>query len=148
MARLAHDLRELRGKAGLTYREMARVSGRGAGPWGAALMQTSMSGPGPAQTARPGAGQPSVIYNAGSADARYPFDAPSPWLHGYIQEVPPFGGFNAFRPYNYKHVLQQSQISSECGNSPTINLRAPLPGRAPQRNLAEAAVLGLPFHVA
>src|SRR4051794_16340304 len=44
-------------------------------------------------------------------EARYPFDAPSRALHGYAQDVPAFGGFNAFRPYNYKHILAQSQIA-------------------------------------
>jgi hypothetical protein len=56
----------------------------------------------------------SPVCNA-SGECRYPFDAQDAWLHGYHQEIAPYGGFNAFRPYNYKHVLTQSQIASQWG---------------------------------
>jgi hypothetical protein len=55
----------------------------------------------------------------GCGEARYPYDAPEPWLHGYFQETPAYGGFHVFRPYNYKHVFAQSQIAAEWGASPT-----------------------------
>jgi hypothetical protein len=52
-------------------------------------------------------------------EARYPFDAQDAWIHGYFQDAPAFSGFNAFRPYNYKHVLIQSQIVAGWGLSST-----------------------------
>lgn len=56
----------------------------------------------------------------GCTEARYCFDAQDAWIHGYFQEVPAYGGFTAFRPYNYKHVLTQSSIVSGWGMSPTL----------------------------
>jgi hypothetical protein len=56
---------------------------------------------------------------AGCTEGRYPYDAPEPWTHGYFQEIPAYGGFNAFRPYNYKHVQAQSQLAAEWGLAPT-----------------------------
>ena len=54
----------------------------------------------------------------GTCEARYPFDAQDAWIHGYCQDAPAYGGFNAFRPYNYKHVLMQSQTVASWGMSP------------------------------
>jgi len=62
-------------------------------------------------------GHPAVV---GFAEQLYPFDAPEPWLHGYHQEIPAYGGFNNFRPYNYKHVLSQSQAAGGWGMPPTM----------------------------
>ena len=56
----------------------------------------------------------------GAADQLYPYDSPEPWLHGYFQEIPAYGGFGAFRPYNYKHVLSQSQAAGGWGMAPTM----------------------------
>jgi len=42
----------------------------------------------------------------------YPFDRQDPWLHGQIQRLPAYGGYSAFRPYNYRHVLSQTQIAT------------------------------------
>jgi hypothetical protein len=50
----------------------------------------------------------------------YPYDGPEPWLHGYFQEIPAYGGYAAFRPYNYKHVLSQSQAAGGWGLNPTM----------------------------
>jgi hypothetical protein len=50
----------------------------------------------------------------------YPYDGPEPWLHGYFQEIPAYGGYTAFRPYNYKHVLSQSQTAGGWGLNPTM----------------------------
>jgi hypothetical protein len=52
-------------------------------------------------------------------EARYPYDAPEPWLHGYFQETPAYAGFHAFRPYNYKHIFAQSQLAADWGMSAT-----------------------------
>lgn len=55
-----------------------------------------------------------------NGDQLYPYDAPEPWLHGYIQEIPAYGGYGAFRPYNYKHVLSQSQAAGGWGMPPAM----------------------------
>lgn len=50
----------------------------------------------------------------------YPFDGHENWLHGHFQEMPSYGGHHFFRPYNYKHVLSQSQVAGGWGMSPTM----------------------------
>lgn len=50
----------------------------------------------------------------------YPYDSQYPWMHGYFQEIPPYAGFRAFRPYNFRHVLSQSQVSGGWGMSPKM----------------------------
>jgi hypothetical protein len=70
------------------------------------------------QTAYASAGYSPTMTGA-ACEPRFCFDAQEPWLHGYIQEVPIHGGFHAFRPYNYKHALAQSQIAAGWGLSPT-----------------------------
>jgi hypothetical protein len=54
------------------------------------------------------------------AEQRYGFDSRDAWVHGYWQEIPSYGGHYTFRPYNYKHVLSQSQVSGGWGMSPTM----------------------------
>lgn len=56
----------------------------------------------------------------GGNDQLYPFDSPEPWLHGYFQEMPAYGGHASFRPHNYKHVLAQSQMAGRWGINPTM----------------------------
>ena len=50
-----------------------------------------------------------------SGDQLYPYDQPDPWLHGYFQEIPAYGGYAHFRAYNYKHVFAQSQVGAAWG---------------------------------
>lgn len=50
----------------------------------------------------------------------YPYDSQYPWMHGYFQEMPAYGGFVYFRPYNYKHVMPQSQAAGGWGMQPTM----------------------------
>lgn len=50
----------------------------------------------------------------------YPYDTHYPWVHGYFQEIPAYGGYVSFRPYNYKHVLSQSQAAGGWGLDPTL----------------------------
>ena len=45
----------------------------------------------------------------------FPYNAQYPWLHSYFQEIPVYGGYGAFRPYNYKHVLAQTQAAAGWG---------------------------------
>ena len=56
----------------------------------------------------------------GGSDQLYPFDSPEPWLHGWFQEIPAFGGYHSFRPHNYKHVLAQMEVAGRWGISPTM----------------------------
>ncbi len=48
-------------------------------------------------------------------DQLYPYDQQDTWLHGQYQRVPSYGGYNSFRPHNYRHVVQQSQIAANWG---------------------------------
>jgi len=36
----------------------------------------------------------------GKYEQRYPFDSQQNWVHGYFQEIPAYGGYHYFRPYN------------------------------------------------
>ena len=56
----------------------------------------------------------------GSSEQRSPFDSQRNWVHGYFQELPAYGGHPVFRPYNYKHVLSQSQAAAGWGERPTM----------------------------
>jgi hypothetical protein len=56
----------------------------------------------------------------GGGDQLYPFDSPEPWLHGFFQEIPAYGGYASFRPHNYKHVLAQMDVAGRWGISPTM----------------------------
>lgn len=56
----------------------------------------------------------------GGGDQLYPFDSPEPWLHGFFQELPAYGGHASFRPHNYKHVLAQMQQAGSWGVSPSM----------------------------
>ena len=40
------------------------------------------------------------------------YDAYETWVHGYWQELPAFGGYAYFRPYNYRHVYVQSEVAT------------------------------------
>jgi hypothetical protein len=55
-----------------------------------------------------------------SGEAFQRFDSQSPWMHGYYQPIPAYGGYGAYRPYNYKHVLSQSQAAGGWGMQPTM----------------------------
>jgi hypothetical protein len=80
-------------------------------------MTGAANSPGPAAGSMVPATIPAAT--AGIYEFRYRFDAQDAWIHGYTQQVPAYGGFNAFRPYNYKHVLLQSQIAAGWGMSPS-----------------------------
>ncbi|RMG37694.1 MAG: hypothetical protein D6725_08490 [Planctomycetota bacterium] len=54
-------------------------------------------------------------FGGGAAGQLYPFDSPEPWLHGYFQEIPAYGGFRSFQPYNYRHVFGQVQAAAVWG---------------------------------
>lgn len=56
----------------------------------------------------------------GQYEQRYQFDSQQNWVHGYFQEIPAYGGHAFFRPYNYKDILSQSQVSAGWGHSPVM----------------------------
>ncbi len=81
------------------------------GPAGGGGPGSSQYGPG-AVMAAPNSTQ---AFNTG--DPFYPYDYEPNWTHGYIQEIPAYGGYHFFRPYNYKNVMPQSQVSAAWGNA-------------------------------
>lgn len=66
-------------------------------------------------------GMPGIQYSGtvagGDGVQLYPYDQQDPWLHGYFQRVPAYGGFASFRPYNYRHVFAQTQIATGWGSA-------------------------------
>lgn len=66
-------------------------------------------------------GMPGIEYSntvaGGDGVQLYPYDQQDPWLHGYYQRYPAYGGFASFRPYNYRHVFSQTQIASGWGSA-------------------------------
>jgi hypothetical protein len=67
-----------------------------------------------AQTVIPGSSFNGAI-SAGEGVQTYPFDQQETWIHGHFQRYPAYGGFSSFRPYNYRHVMAQSQIAAVWG---------------------------------
>lgn len=49
-----------------------------------------------------------------------PFDTQAVWMHGRHQRLSPYSGYNAFRPYNYRHVAAQAQIAARWPNPPGL----------------------------
>lgn len=91
------------------------------GGGGGAMLPGSEPGPGSSPY---GGG---AVYTAGDSTHAFgtgeptnPYDFEPNWAHGYYQEIPAYGGFHFFRPYNYKHVMPQSQVSAAWGNSPNM----------------------------
>lgn len=64
-------------------------------------------------------GMPGIQYTdtvaGGDGVQLYPYDQQDPWLHGYFQRYPAYGGFSSFRPYNYRHVFAQTQLAGTWG---------------------------------
>lgn len=63
---------------------------------------------------------PDSTQSFGTGDPTYIYDAEQPWVHGYWQEIPAYGGQHFFKPYNYKHVFSQSQVAGAWGMSPNL----------------------------
>lgn len=86
-----------------------------------AVAQTPMPYPAPPAVS-PGGGPALAptytepLLNAGAGVQLYPYDQQDPWLHGYFQRYPAYGGYSSFRPYNYKHVYSQSQVAAQWGS--------------------------------
>jgi len=58
--------------------------------------------------------------SVGSSEPLFSYSDQENWKHGYLQAMPYYGGFHAFRPYNYHHVFNQSQTASGWGMSPVM----------------------------
>lgn len=56
----------------------------------------------------------------GAGEPYFPFDAYEPWVHGHFQRIPAYGGYHYYRPYNYRHVMPQSQVSAGWGMPATM----------------------------
>jgi hypothetical protein len=54
-------------------------------------------------------------YSGSNGDTLLPFDTQEAWMHGYFQEIGAYGGYHYFRPYNYKHVFSQVDLSYRWG---------------------------------
>lgn len=54
-------------------------------------------------------------------DELFPFDSQYPWQHGYFQEISPYSGYHYFKPYNYRHVLSQTQTAAGWGIVPQLS---------------------------
>jgi len=93
------------------------------GFWALAMSAAMQVGaPGPSET--PNFPSMQNAYNQhgfeGQYEQRYPVDTQQNWVHGYFQEIPAYGGHAYFRPYNYKDLLSQSQVSGGWGHSPVL----------------------------
>lgn len=74
-------------------------------------------------------GQPEIPENSssgqglgafGAGEPFYAWDAYEPWVHGHFQRIPAYGGYHYFRPYNYRHVMPQSQVGAGWGMPATM----------------------------
>ena len=54
-------------------------------------------------------------YSGSNGDTLLPFDTQEVWMHGYFQEIGAYPGYTHFRPYNYKHVFSQTDLSYRWG---------------------------------
>ena len=54
-------------------------------------------------------------YSGSNGDTLLPFDSQEAWMHGYFQEIGAYSGYAHFRPYNYKHVFSQVELSYRWG---------------------------------
>lgn len=63
---------------------------------------------------------PDSTHSFGSGDPQNQYDFTPNWAHGYYQEMPAYHGHHLFRPYNYKHVMPQSQTAAAWGIPPQM----------------------------
>lgn len=56
----------------------------------------------------------------GAGEPFYSYDAYEPWVHGHFQRIPAYGGYHYFKPYNYRHVMPQSQVGAGWGMPPAM----------------------------
>ncbi|SFI57145.1 hypothetical protein [Planctomicrobium piriforme] len=58
--------------------------------------------------------------SVGSSEPLFRYDDQERWKHGYIQNMPYYEGYHAFRPYNYHHVFSQAQTAAGWGMPATM----------------------------
>lgn len=54
-------------------------------------------------------------YSGSNGDTLLPFDTQEAWMHAHFQEIGAYPGYAHFRPYNYKHVFSQTDLSYRWG---------------------------------
>lgn len=54
-------------------------------------------------------------YSGSNGDTLLPWDTQEAWMHSYFQEIGAYPGYTHFRPYNYKHVFAQTDLSYRWG---------------------------------
>jgi hypothetical protein len=84
-------------------------AGPGASPYGGGAVQTA----------------PNSTQAFGTGDPTYPYDYEPNWMHGYFQDIPAYHGHHFFRPYNYKHILPQTQAAAAWGIPPQLPISHP-----------------------
>lgn len=57
----------------------------------------------------------SPVVSGDSGVQVYPYDQQDPWLHGYFQRYPSYHGYTSYRPFNYRQVYSQAQLSAQWG---------------------------------
>ncbi|MCA9082001.1 MAG: hypothetical protein KDA58_15675 [Planctomycetaceae bacterium] len=55
--------------------------------------------------------------SVGSNEPLFSYDDQEHWKHGWMQDMPYYGGFETFRPYNYHHVFGQATTAQGWGMS-------------------------------
>jgi hypothetical protein len=91
----------------------------------------------------PGMGGPGGPGGNGVADELYNYDHYNPWVHGYWQELPAFGGYAYFRPYNYRHVYVQSEVAANWGSTATMPYSQEYYRRAREQGTMEQRTTGV-----
>ena len=56
-------------------------------------------------------------YSGSNHDTLLPYDSQETWMHGYFQGIGAYSGTQYFRPYNYKHVFSQADLSYRWGQT-------------------------------
>ena len=56
-------------------------------------------------------------YSGSNHDTLLPYDSQEAWMHGYFQGIGAYSGTQYFRPYNYKHVFSQADLSYRWGQT-------------------------------
>jgi hypothetical protein len=79
----------------------------------------------------------------GVPDELYNYDHYNPWVHGYWQELPAFGGYAYFRPYNYRHVYVQSEVAANWGSTATMPYSQEYFRRAREQGIYEQRTTGV-----
>ncbi|WP_437204925.1 hypothetical protein [Planctomicrobium sp. SH664] len=58
--------------------------------------------------------------SVGSNEPLFRYDDQERWKHGYLHDMPYYGGYHSFLPYNYHNVFAQSQTAAGWGMSPVL----------------------------